>query len=220
MTDKGLSRVRGLRRRRSAETAGTPAPIRAARPIRILSRATNSSPRSKHRVPPSRGRAGSPAILCSNGGGAFAGLLPLYLKSHSQGEYVFDQGWAEAFEHAGGGYYPKLQAAVPFTPVTGRDSSSPSGKTRRRSRILLHTAASAVKEIGASSLHITFLTEDEWKAAGEARYLLRTDQQFHWENRGYENFDAVPGRTLVIEAQEFAQRARRPYARPESHSIG
>jgi uncharacterized protein len=123
--------------------------------------------------------------------GRIAGLLPLYLKSHSRGEYVFDQGWAEAFEHAGGSYYPKLQAAVPFTPVTGSRLlvAERENKDEVR-RILLHTAASAVKETGASSLHITFLTEDESKAAGEARYLLRTDQQFHWENRGYESFDA------------------------------
>jgi predicted N-acyltransferase len=123
--------------------------------------------------------------------GRIAGLLPLYLKSHSQGEYVFDQGWADAFERAGGLYYPKLQASVPFTPVTGprllvaADSDKDSTRT-----MLLAASASAVGELHASSLHITFLTEDEWNAAGAAGYLQRTDQQFHWENRGYPNFDA------------------------------
>jgi len=131
-----------------------------------------------------------PCHLVLEQNGRVAGLLPLYLKSHSQGEYVFDQGWAEAFERAGGSYYPKLQASVPFTPVTGRRMLIADRTDEDEVRkLLLHTAASAVKETGASSLHITFLMEEEWKAAGNARYLLRTDQQFHWENRGYENFD-------------------------------
>ena len=118
------------------------------------------------------------------------GLMPLYLKSHSYGEYVFDHAWAEALERAGGDYYPKLQCSVPFTPVTGRRLLAPSDKARE---ILLKTAASAVKQIGASSLHITFLTESEWRAAGDAGYLQRTGQQFHWENRGYKSFDEFLG---------------------------
>lgn len=118
------------------------------------------------------------------------GMLPLYLKSHSYGEYVFDHAWAEALERAGGDYYPKLQCAVPFTPVTGRRLLAASDAARE---MLLKTAASAVKQIGASSLHITFLPESEWRAAGEAGYLLRTSQQFHWENRGYKNFEEFLG---------------------------
>jgi len=114
------------------------------------------------------------------------GLMPLYLKSHSYGEYVFDQAWAEALERVGGDYYPKLQAAVPFTPVTGRRLLTANDKARET---LLKTAAAAVKQIGASSLHITFLTQEEWQAAGRCGYLQRTGQQFHWENRGYKNFD-------------------------------
>ncbi|MGA9795465.1 MAG: GNAT family N-acetyltransferase [Rhizomicrobium sp.] len=123
-------------------------------------------------------------------GGAIRGLMPLYLKTHSQGEYVFDHGWADAFERAGGSYYPKLQASVPFTPVTGPRlliaADAPRDETRSA---LLAAGAAAVKELDASSLHITFLTEEEWKSAGELGYLQRTDQQFHWENRGYESFD-------------------------------
>jgi hypothetical protein len=118
------------------------------------------------------------------------GLMPLYLKNHSYGEYVFDQAWADALERAGGDYYPKLQCAVPFTPVTGCRLLTASPEARDR---LLRTAAGAVKQIGASSLHVTFLTREEWQAAGEAGYLLRTGQQFHWENRGYKTFDEFLG---------------------------
>jgi hypothetical protein len=117
-------------------------------------------------------------------------LMPLYLKSHSYGEYVFDQAWADALERAGGDYYPKLQCAVPFTPVTGRRLLTKNDAARDG---LLRTAAGAVKQIGASSLHITFLPQEEWQAAGDAGYLLRTGQQFHWENRGYKNFDEFLG---------------------------
>jgi len=126
--------------------------------------------------------------------GRIVGLLPLYLKNHSQGEYVFDHGWADAFERAGGDYYPKLQASVPFTPVTGprllvaQDADKDNVRT-----MLLAGGASAVKELRASSLHITFLTEEEWNAAGAVGYLQRTDQQFHWENRGYATFDEFLG---------------------------
>ena len=117
-------------------------------------------------------------------------LMPMYLKSHSYGEYVFDHAWAEALERAGGDYYPKLQCAVPFTPVTGRRLLANSDAARTT---LLKTAAAAVKQIGASSLHITFLTAEEWQAAGRCGYLLRTGQQFHWENRGYKSFDQFLG---------------------------
>jgi predicted N-acyltransferase len=118
--------------------------------------------------------------------GAMEGILPLYLKNHSQGEYVFDHAWADALERAGGDYYPKLQASVPFTPATGRRFLARDADVRSA---LLAAGCSAVKELEASSLHVTFLTEEEWRAAGNAGYLLRTDQQFHWENRGYANFD-------------------------------
>ena len=122
------------------------------------------------------------------------GILPLYLKNHSQGEYVFDHAWADALERAGGDYYPKLQSCVPFTPATGRRMLiAPGGDESAMRAALLSTGANAVKELHASSLHITFLTEDEWRAAGEAGYLLRTDQQFHWENRGYATFDQFLG---------------------------
>jgi len=118
------------------------------------------------------------------------GLMPLYLKSHSYGEYVFDHAWAEALERAGGDYYPKLQCAVPFTPVTGARLLTADDAARDN---LLRTATAAVKQIGASSLHVTFLTREEWQAAGRCGYLLRTGQQFHWENPGYASFDEFLG---------------------------
>ncbi len=118
-------------------------------------------------------------------------LLPLYLKSHSYGEYVFDHGWAEAFARAGGRYYPKLQASVPFTPVTGRKFLIARGEEPwETARLLLKAGEGAVEELRASSLHITFMTEAEWELAGSEGYLCRTDRQFHWENRGYSSFEA------------------------------
>ena len=119
------------------------------------------------------------------------GLLPLYLKNHSYGEYVFDHAWADALMRAGGRYYPKLQASVPFTPVTGRRLLAAAGEEADKvGRLLLNAGEAALEQLDASSLHITFLTEHEWKLAGEADFLLRTDRQFHWENRGYDSFDA------------------------------
>jgi predicted N-acyltransferase len=140
-------------------------------------------------------RAGwRPCHLAVGRGGGIAGLLPLYLKNHSQGEYVFDHAWADAFERAGGSYYPKLQASVPFTPVTGhRFLIAANEDERTTQKALMAAGAAAVRELHASSLHATFLTEDEWRCAGEAGYLLRTDQQFHWENRGYSSFDEFLG---------------------------
>lgn len=135
-----------------------------------------------------------PCHLVIERNGRTAGLLPLYLKNHSQGEYVFDHAWADAFERAGGSYYPKLQASVPFTPVTGRRFLAAAGANENEVRhALMAAGSSVVRELHASSLHVTFLTEEEWHAAGEAGYLLRTDQQFHWENRGYGSFDEFLG---------------------------
>jgi predicted N-acyltransferase len=135
-----------------------------------------------------------PAHLTIERDGTIIGLLPMYLKTHSQGEYVFDSAWADALERAGGDYYPKLQASVPFTPATGhRLLVAANADVDATREALLATGATAVKQLNASSLHITFLTEDEWKVAGEVGFLQRTDQQFHWENRGYQSFDQFLG---------------------------
>jgi predicted N-acyltransferase len=116
-------------------------------------------------------------------------ILPSYLKSHSQGEYVFDHGWADALERAGGNYYPKMQACVPFTPATGtRLMVAADADTDAARKALLQAGPQAVRQLKASSLHITFLTEPEWRAAGDAGYLLRNDRQFHWRNKGYRDF--------------------------------
>ncbi|MEA2824465.1 MAG: uncharacterized protein QOF03_947 [Alphaproteobacteria bacterium] len=118
-------------------------------------------------------------------------LLPLYLKSHSYGEYVFDHGWAEAFGRAGGRYYPKLQASIPFTPATGPRFLIANGEAETETaRMLLKAAEHAVDQMHASSLHITFMTKTEWDLAGQEGFLRRTDKQFHWENRGYDSFGA------------------------------
>ena len=118
-----------------------------------------------------------------------AAVLPAYLKSHSMGEYVFDQGWADAFERAGGRYYPKLQISVPFTPVTGRRllvRPGPQADTHRR--LLASGIAALTERHGISSAHATFLPEPEWALLGDLGFLQRTDQQFHFINRGYRDF--------------------------------
>ncbi len=116
-------------------------------------------------------------------------VAPCYLKSHSQGEYVFDHAWADAYERAGGEYYPKLQVSVPFTPVNGRRLLL-ADETDAASRDALIAGLRALRQqTGASSVHITFPTEEEWKALGEADFLQRTGQQFHFFNSGYATFD-------------------------------
>jgi uncharacterized protein len=125
-------------------------------------------------------------LALQGAGDELLGALPCYLKSHSQGEYVFDHGWADAFARAGGQYYPKLQCTVPFTPATGPRLIAASQEHRLA---LLAGLVELNERHGASSAHITFMPEDEWKLAGEAGFLLRMDQQFHWQNNGYQNFD-------------------------------
>lgn len=119
-----------------------------------------------------------------------AGVMPLYLKSHSQGEYVFDHSWAHAYERAGGDYYPKLQCAAPFTPATGPRLMTRADTDRGAAETLLATGAmAACRQIGASSLHVTFLTEGEWRRLGALGMLQRQDQQYHWFNAGYAVFE-------------------------------
>jgi predicted N-acyltransferase len=118
------------------------------------------------------------------------GCAPCYLKSHSQGEYVFDRSWAEAYDRAGGTYYPKLQIAVPFTPVPGRRLLvHPGPEAEEREALLAAGAAALVERNHLSGLHVTFLSEDEWNRLGARNFLKRTDQQFHWNNAGYATFD-------------------------------
>lgn len=129
-------------------------------------------------------------LLLDGPDGALAGAMPCYLKSHSRGEYIFDWAWADAYERAGGSYYPKLQCAIPFTPVPGRRLLVPAGPDREiRERTLAVAAITLAQRLGVSSLHITFATEGEWQRLPELGFLQRTDQQFHWHNAGYGSFD-------------------------------
>ncbi len=134
-------------------------------------------------------------IVVEDEAGRIAGVAPCYLKNHSYGEYVFDWGWADAFERAGGSYYPKLQVSVPFTPVTGRRLLvRPDGDTAHIEQVLIAGLMELAKEHEVSSLHITFPTEGEWDKLGEAGMLQRIGKQFHWHNQGYECFDDFLGR--------------------------
>src|SRR5712672_1175003 len=139
-----------------------------------------------------RNRAGwQPMHLIAEAGRELVGAVPCYAKSHSQGEYVFDHGWAEAYERAGGSYYPKLQVSVPFTPATGRRLLvRPSPAADRVRSGLIAGLLELCRKRQASSVHFTFLPEPECLALVGHGFLHRTDQQFHWENTGYATFDA------------------------------
>ncbi|MCB1518085.1 MAG: N-acetyltransferase [Hyphomicrobiaceae bacterium] len=116
------------------------------------------------------------------------GAMPLYLKSHSQGEYVFDFGWADAFERAGGRYYPKLQCAIPFTPASAPKFLTRPGMEELRPE-LLATAEQIARGNNISSVHATFLSEPELQLAEDRNWLTRLDTQFHWENQSFADFD-------------------------------
>jgi uncharacterized protein len=131
-----------------------------------------------------------PRHLLARLDGAIAGIVPCYLKSHSQGEYVFDRGWADAYERAGGRYYPKLQASVPFTPAAGPRLLIPNGVDSDRIRTALASGLVALCGMTkASSVHVTFAREAEWKFLAARGFLQRNDQQFHWHNQGYGSFE-------------------------------
>ena len=136
-------------------------------------------------------RAGwTPRHLVLEGEHGAAGCVPCYLKTHSQGEYVFDWGWAEAYERAGGQYYPKLQVSVPFTPVTGPRLLTPPGAgADERKKLLAAGLIELCRRLGASSTHLTFLPEADSALLGELGFLQRTDQQFHWTDQGFGDFD-------------------------------
>jgi uncharacterized protein len=128
-------------------------------------------------------------LLVEDENGAVLAAMPAYLKNHSRGEYVFDHGWAEAFERAGGNYYPKLQVSVPFTPVTGpRLLVRPGPSAPAAREALIAGALELLKRERASSLHITFPTEAEWDYLIGLGFLARHDRQFHWLNEGYKTF--------------------------------
>src|ERR1700761_8934714 len=146
------------------------------------------------------------AVLRGEAGQVVA-VAPMYAKSHSYGEYVFDHGWAHALERAGGDYYPKLQVAAPFSPVPG-----PRLLRRPGSGIPIGALANALEQacrsLDLSSVHVTFCTQDEWTELGEAGWLQRLGMQFHWENAGYASFDDFLG-ALSSRKRKVLRRERR-----------
>ncbi|WP_316976293.1 GNAT family N-acetyltransferase [Shumkonia mesophila] len=128
-------------------------------------------------------------LLIEDTAGALRACAPLYLKNHSYGEYVFDWAWADASERAGIPYYPKLQAAVPFTPVTGPRLMVRPGEPGDLGDALIAGMLQLAERHGASSLHVTFPTEAEWQRLAAAGLLTRIGHQFHWTNEGYGDFD-------------------------------
>src|ERR1700759_3022608 len=150
-----------------------------------------------------------PRHLLAKIDGKIAGIVPCYLKSHSQGEYVFDRGWADAYERAGGRYYPKLQASVPFTPATGPRLLIAGGVDRERIADALARGLMALCDAtNASSVHVTFAREAEWKHLAGHGFLQRTDQQFHWHNQGYGSFEDFLA-TLNSRHRKAIKRERR-----------
>ena len=129
-------------------------------------------------------------LVAEDSRGRIVGVVPMYLKSHSYGEYVFDHGWADAYRRAGGRYYPKLQVSVPFTPVTGARLLIADRPDRDAIRAGLVEALEAVAERSrVSSLHVTFCTGEEAEAFAAGGFLIRSGFQYHWENPGYRSFD-------------------------------
>jgi len=139
--------------------------------------------------------------------GRIVAIVPMYAKSHSYGEYVFDHGWANALERTGQQYYPKLQAAVPFSPVPG-----PRLLRRPDSGVPIAALADALQQacrsLRLSSVHVTFCARDEWEALGDAGWLQRTGMQFHWENENYTDFDNFLG-ALSSRKRKVLRRERR-----------
>lgn len=147
-------------------------------------------------------------LIIEDEAGKIAACAPLYLKGHSYGEYIFDWGWAEAYERAGGNYYPKLQAAVPFTPATGPRLIVHPDRPPETAKSLIAGMVQLANNLEVSSLHITFPTKEEWDLLGDSGFLKRTSKQFHWENRGYETFDDFLG-ALASRKRKAIKKERR-----------
>ncbi|MEE9380671.1 MAG: GNAT family N-acetyltransferase, partial [Hyphomonadaceae bacterium] len=149
-------------------------------------------------------------LLLHGPGGTLRAAMPLYAKTHSQGEFVFDHGWADAFERAGGQYYPKLLSAVPFTPVTSRRLLVPPGPDEvALKQALISGAIRIAEENNLSSLHINFIDENTTKTLDGMNLLIRADQQFHWVNQGYESFDDFLGALTSAKRKNLRKERRR-----------
>ena len=204
-----------------ADATGTPAPIR--RPPAALADAdglkdqtitlsfrTIFCRRSNCPARSATAPAGSPCISSPRPAARIVGVVPCYAKSHSQGEYVFDHGWADAYERAGGDYYPKLQVAVPFTPGAGPPPAGAAGRARRRRaqrarRFTRRHLQALERLLGARHLPAPKTNGGCWASRG---YLQRTHRQFHWINEGYDIVRRLPRRPLLAQAQDHPPRAR------------
>lgn len=140
------------------------------------------------------GTGWQPHHLVVRAAGSAVAAMPLYAKSHSQGEYIFDFSWAEAWERAGRRYYPKLQSAVPFTPATGRRFLTRPGWEAQGRTALIGAMVQIAATNRLSSAHVTFCTGEEAEAGAALGLLRRSSQQFHWVNEGYADFDAFLAR--------------------------
>ena len=137
---------------------------------------------------------GGQHLIAEDKDGALLGVMPLYLKGHSYGEYIFDHSWADAYERAGGRYYPKLLSAVPFTPATGRRFLAKDLARAEAIEGLLTAGLVALAERHhVSSAHVNFLTKEEWDRLALRGFLKREDQQFHWFNEGFSSYDDFLG---------------------------
>jgi predicted N-acyltransferase len=151
-------------------------------------------------------RGWSPRIITLWDGGALAAAMPLYLKSHSYGEYVFDWAWADAYHRHGLDYYPKLLCAVPFTPATGSRLLAPTAELRHK---LLRAALDLAKQTRSSSLHVLFPLPEQASELESAGLMLRTGVQFHWRNPGYRAFaDFLAGMTHDKRKKIMQERRR------------
>jgi predicted N-acyltransferase len=135
------------------------------------------------------GTGWAPRHMAARVDGQTVAVAPMYLKSHSQGEYIFDHNWAHAYERAGGRYFPKLQIAVPFTPATGRRLLTRPGLEEMGRAALIQGGVQLASQNRLSSLHVTFCTADEAEAGAQLGLLHRITDQFHWVNRDYADFD-------------------------------
>ncbi len=151
-------------------------------------------------------------LLLRDAGGRLIGAAPAWLKTHSFGEYVFDHHWADAWERAGGRYYPKLLVAVPFTPVTGSRLLTAAGLApavvARVRRTLLDGLFGLARDAGLSGVHVDFLPEDEACSGEAAGWLRRIDQQFHWRNRGWGDFEAYLGGLKAARRKQIRRERR------------
>lgn len=148
-------------------------------------------------------------VLVEDESGALVACAPCYMKTHSMGEYVFDYAWADAYERAGGRYYPKMQVSAPFTPAQGRRLLVRPGEGADNARAALIAGLKAVRaQTGASSIHITFPLKSECDALEDAEFLSRTGKQFHFFNRGYKTFDDFLA-DLASRKRKVVKRERR-----------